>query len=507
MTFWIVAFVMSAAVAALMLLALRRGGEESRAAEADMQVYRDQLREVERDLGRGVLSEAEAATIRVEVSRRLLEADRQVSVAAGGREAPGAATGAMAALTAAAVVGGTIALYQWLGAPGYPDLPLATRIEMAEAARANRPDQSAAEAEAAGMAGPGVEASAEYLALMERLRTTVAERPDDVQGQRLLARNEAALGNYAAARAAQDRVVAILGETATAQDLADQADLMVMAAGGYVSPQAEAVLARALERDPQNGAARYYSGLLMAQTGRADLAFQLWDGLLRQSAPTDPWVPPIRAQIRDVAEIAGVMNYEPQIGPGRTGANGGAGRGRGRDERRGAGRNDPQHGRGALGPARHGRRAARGLGAADRGAGGAGQHRAGGGDRGRGGAGLRRERCGAVADRRGADAGGARLIAPDMAAFAGALPRIGAVMGLDFGEKTIGVAVSDRMRSVASPLETVRRTKFTVDAARLLEIAGAREIAGLVIGLPLNMDGSEGPRCQSTRAFARNSSG
>lgn len=91
-----------------------------------------------------------------------------------------------------------------------------------------------------------------------------------------------------------------------------------------------------------------------------------------------------------------------------------------------------------------------------------------------------------------------------MRAFASALPALGAVMGLDFGEKTIGVAVSDRMRSVASPLETVRRTKFTADAARLLELASARGIAGVVIGLPLNMDGSEGPRCQSTRAFARN---
>jgi putative holliday junction resolvase len=96
------------------------------------------------------------------------------------------------------------------------------------------------------------------------------------------------------------------------------------------------------------------------------------------------------------------------------------------------------------------------------------------------------------------------LIAAEMGAFAAALPAVGAVMGLDFGEKTIGVAVSDRLRSVASPLETVRRTKFTADAARLLEIAGAREIAGVLIGLPLNMDGSEGPRCQSTRAFARN---
>lgn len=85
-----------------------------------------------------------------------------------------------------------------------------------------------------------------------------------------------------------------------------------------------------------------------------------------------------------------------------------------------------------------------------------------------------------------------------------ALPAQGALAGLDLGEKTIGVAVSDLRRSVATPLETVRRVKFTQDAARLLQIAQARGLAGLVLGLPLNMDGSEGPRCQSTRAFARN---
>jgi putative Holliday junction resolvase len=96
------------------------------------------------------------------------------------------------------------------------------------------------------------------------------------------------------------------------------------------------------------------------------------------------------------------------------------------------------------------------------------------------------------------------LIADTIEDFAAALPQVGALAGLDFGEKTIGVAVSDRMRSVATPLETIRRTKFTADAARLLEIAADRDIAGFVLGLPLNMDGSEGPRCQSTRAFARN---
>lgn len=88
--------------------------------------------------------------------------------------------------------------------------------------------------------------------------------------------------------------------------------------------------------------------------------------------------------------------------------------------------------------------------------------------------------------------------------FAAALSPLTALMGLDLGEKTIGVAVSDRMRGVASPLETVRRKKFTLDSARLLDIIADREIGGVVLGLPKNMDGTEGPRCQSTRAFARN---
>lgn len=88
--------------------------------------------------------------------------------------------------------------------------------------------------------------------------------------------------------------------------------------------------------------------------------------------------------------------------------------------------------------------------------------------------------------------------------FAAALPSFGAICGLDLGTVTIGVAVSDSMRSVATPLETIKRKKFTLDAARLLEIAKARDLKGIVLGLPMNMDGSEGPRCQATRAFARN---
>ncbi|WP_170472888.1 Holliday junction resolvase RuvX [Ruegeria arenilitoris] len=96
------------------------------------------------------------------------------------------------------------------------------------------------------------------------------------------------------------------------------------------------------------------------------------------------------------------------------------------------------------------------------------------------------------------------MICEEFQDFADALPQMKALIGLDLGEKTIGVAVSDRMRTVASPLETVRRKKFSLDSARLIEIATDREIGGIVLGLPKNMDGSEGPRCQSTRAFARN---
>ncbi len=89
-------------------------------------------------------------------------------------------------------------------------------------------------------------------------------------------------------------------------------------------------------------------------------------------------------------------------------------------------------------------------------------------------------------------------------AFAAALPPLGAIAGLDLGTKTIGVAVSDSMRSIATPVQTIKRRKFGLDAAMLLELTTTRLVNGIVLGLPMNMDGSEGPRCQATRAFARN---
>jgi putative Holliday junction resolvase len=85
-----------------------------------------------------------------------------------------------------------------------------------------------------------------------------------------------------------------------------------------------------------------------------------------------------------------------------------------------------------------------------------------------------------------------------------AIPPGRRLMGLDLGTKTIGVATSDRTRMIATPIETIARKKFTQDAERLLAIIAKENIGLIVLGLPINMDGTEGPRCQSTRAFARN---
>lgn len=88
--------------------------------------------------------------------------------------------------------------------------------------------------------------------------------------------------------------------------------------------------------------------------------------------------------------------------------------------------------------------------------------------------------------------------------FMATVPAGTRLIGLDLGTKTIGLALSDLGRGIASPMETIKRKKFTLDAEKLLDICARQQVGGIVLGLPLNMDGSEGPRVQATRAFARN---
>jgi cytochrome c-type biogenesis protein CcmH len=315
--FWILTGALALGLTVALVWALLRGRRATGPAEAfDLQVYRDQLKEVDADAARGKIPEDEAERLRVEISRRLLAADAKVRDATEGGNQPKALGYAMAALIPLIVIGGGFGLYVQLGAPGYADIPLKQRLADAEEALVSRASQ--AEIEARVPPQTDADASQDYRDLVQKLRAAVAERPDDLQGYLLLARSEAALGNFRAAYLSQAQIIKLKGRRATTQDFTDLADMMILAAGGYVSPEAQSVLEQALERDPDNGVARYYGGLMMAQVGRPDVALRMWTNLLRTSAPTDPWVTPIAQQIEDLAFLAGTKNFEmPELGGAR----------------------------------------------------------------------------------------------------------------------------------------------------------------------------------------------
>lgn len=316
MAFWLIVGGLTVIVAAMLGHAVVVRGQDRAgvdAAQSDMAVYRDQLAEVERDLDRGVLSEAEAEAVRTEVARRLLDADRR----AGGAEATGrGATAPALVLVAAAVLAGTFGLYVTIGAPGYGDQPLDRRLSLAAEARANRPSQEVAEAEVGqppeGAGEPQIEE------IMEKLRATVAANPDELQGQQYLAEYEARLGRFVAARTAQEAVIRLKGDRVTLDDVVMLLDVTVIAAGGYVSPRAERVMSEVLNRAPENGVALYYAGLLEAQTGRPDRAFSIWRRLIETGPADAPFIPPIRAQIEDLATMAGVR-YDLPAAPAMPG--------------------------------------------------------------------------------------------------------------------------------------------------------------------------------------------
>lgn len=309
--FWIIATATAVVTVAILARALIAGGKSDAGAAAyDVQVYRDQLSELDRDVARGVITEAEAERARVETSRRLLEADRRAQSAQAPGRAPRGLTWAVLALTAVVILAGGIGLYWVAGAPGTPDLPLATRIEVAETARASRPSQEALEADLPHWAGPPPEAPADYLEMVDKLRAAVADNPDDIEGQQLLAQHEGALGNFRAAHQAMAKVIALKGDNAGADDYTKLADLLVLAAHGRVSPEAEDAIRKALEISPNDGIALYYLGLMYAQNDRPDLGFPIWRDLLERSHPGEPWVDPIRSQIGQLAAMAGV-DYRP----------------------------------------------------------------------------------------------------------------------------------------------------------------------------------------------------
>ena len=283
------------------------------AASKDLALYKDQLREVDSDLARGVLSETESESARLEISRRILAADKRAQMETLANPAPSIVNKLLAAFVILTVLTGSLGIYANLGKPNLPDRPLVARLAAAQEARAQRLSQEDAEVQ---VPDEKINIPEDYLKLVKKLREAIKKRPNDEQGLRLLALHEFRIGKYRAARKAHTRIMKVVGDKVTAKDYIDFAEVMIFATNGYVSPEAEITLSQALKLKPNDGRTRYYSGLAMAQNGRADVAYRLWEGLLKEGPQDAAWIPLIKSQIDDVARLAGInMSNQPLPGP------------------------------------------------------------------------------------------------------------------------------------------------------------------------------------------------
>ena len=283
-------------------------------ASKDLLIHKDQLVEVEKDIEKGVLSKSESDAARIEVSRRILLADKRSKIEKQTSSNSQNHNKIITFIILIFILAGSLSIYAFLGNPRLPDMPLQTRLAEIKELRSQRISQEEAE-----LLVPDeiIEAPSDYLALVSKLRNAMKERPNDMQGLRLLALHEFRLGKYRSARKAHLKIINALGDTATAKDLIDFAEVMIVATNGYVSPEAEFILRRGLEMKPNDGRARYYSGLSMAQSGRPDVTLRLWENLLDEGPDDAPWVPLIKEQIVDVARLVGVNIAQDQL-PGPT---------------------------------------------------------------------------------------------------------------------------------------------------------------------------------------------
>ncbi len=299
--FWAMACALSGAVVAVLAAALRRaptGGTE--AAEADLAVYRDQLAEIGRDLTRGTIGSEDAARLRSEIGKRVIEADR--GRGAGPVLEGGTRSGISAWLVLILMLPGALALYWWLGAPGYPDMALVPRLEALDAGIAARSSQ---DAELDRLGKPRDPAKDVALA------SELAKLSDPaVLQERFRTAFEA--GDTQAAVRVQERLLTLRGKAASSNDYANLALALVAEAQGYVSPEAETELRASLQREMGNELARYLVGEMFLQGGRYDQAFRFWRPLAEGGSPGSPWVASIRERIVQVAELAGVRYALPE---------------------------------------------------------------------------------------------------------------------------------------------------------------------------------------------------
>lgn len=305
--FWAAALALAVVVMAVLVAALRRGRSEELAAAADLAIYKDQMAEIERDLTRGTITPDEAARLRGEVGRRVLEADRAQSL--GAAPAAGKSDAAanrlpwpIVAILAAVVLAGSVYGYWRIGTPGYPDMPLQARLAGLDAAIAARPSQAEELARLGVTPDAGADAG---------MRAALAGESDLGTLRDAFAARFGA-GEIRAAVLTMERLTEVAGDRMTSADHTNHALALVAEAQGYVSPEAEAALRAALTLDLTNEVARYLVGEMFLQGGRFDQTFRFWRPLLEDGNPAAPWVVSIRDRIEAVAGLAGISYSLPQ---------------------------------------------------------------------------------------------------------------------------------------------------------------------------------------------------
>ena len=285
MSFWALAGLMIAVALALVLRPLlRREVRVERRQDHDLDVYRDQLGEVERDLDRGVVSASEAVAARSEIERRILRA------AESGEDPDLPERGRLssrlpALLLALAIPGLALLIYDYLGSPGLPGQPFA--------AREDRP------------------VDGQQDKIIAQLKERLASNPGDADAWALLGNLYARMGRWAEAGAAYRDALAADGQHLEA--LIGMAESLVALAQGVVVPEARQIFAGILEKDPRQPSALYYAGLALAQDGLLEEAYEVWSNLLEAAAPEAPWVPLVERQLARLGAEMG--RQDPAAGP------------------------------------------------------------------------------------------------------------------------------------------------------------------------------------------------
>lgn len=292
---WILFAVLTVAAALAVLVPLARAGRAGERGQ-DVAIYKDQLAEVDRDLERGVIEQAEAEAARTEIARRLLQASRQEAdegEGASARSGAGFRRKAASAVAVLVVPLAALGLYISFGSPQLADQPLAPRL-------------------AANGQTPEIEL------LVAKVEGHLADNPEDGRGWAVLAPVYMRLGRAEEAVAAYANAIRLLGETARMRT--DMGEAMVVANAGVVSADAYKAFERAAELEPAAVKPRFFLAVALSQEGRRDEAVAAWQALLSEADGSEAWVPAAKAELAALGGEVPQFAEAPQGLPGPTGA-------------------------------------------------------------------------------------------------------------------------------------------------------------------------------------------